>query len=1385
MMDSNNGNTAPIFPCVGYEQDGPKPASTSNNCLFPVYADQETNDAEKADNLHKADSKLDWLENSSFKSEHVAVLHKLSQADRSSSLDKNEIVEISDEESEGKSLKRRNSSDDDSDDYRKRRSKQKHKKHKHKKHKKKEKKNDKTDRDIRRESSKNANAHNDEKLKELPSTSGKVFIEDMHGLIVEHAYRIDRKPDRLNLTYGELYKHHIARYRKFRYGILGYGGALDQLFDYSKKRRARRLEAPRFFADEVARRLKSDENVIDLSADKTRMASEKGGKFHERSDAAEDVAELFLPLETKINEKSSVDEKSSASMNPLGVYDAGTELYIQGKPLKQPHAEEEIEAVTVDTSVIEGLKETRDQFIRRKTTEYNKHLRLNVGDVATWLEFVEFQDELDADNYKTMTTAATKDERNSRRRLSAIRVEKKVAIIDRAIESNPGSVDLRLARLELCDDVWNYEQLSKEWDRLLFHHVNSIEMWRRYLKFTQSRMQTFSLSTMLKTYQKCLSTLIQLYDGKLRSHTLPVNLENHILDILVELCWKLKQAGQSEKAVSIMQAILEFNLRCPASLRNSTAEERAAVFEVFWDSCVPRIGENGAVGWSAWMADKLQQFPAPTTSAVEDDMDEIAEHGGVDLANLWLKVETARENHAWFPWRPNILLGEGQDDCEDPDRVVLFDDIAAFLITFPKTLHLNIVSSFLELLGFSDRNEVTSPSSKCENFLQHFERTLEKPNHIINSGNLDIRLADFPMSEPVFNHEFMKNVFEFALKSSLAPCDQYCLTRMLLRYNVVYLGRCQRDRSGDQKHLKLLRKDTKKLIKSVLSENRNDLDLWTFYAQFEWYIGSVTESTKVFDTAISMNCPTWSESLVEADKKSVCHIYRIYCDCLLGLNRFSLSGRDYLKQPIEFMTKEPLREDLRDRVVYLSACLSGSCDFVNPSVSQRCVGPAILKTRKAYAQTLEKAFENFEDRMTSMYSRTVDDFKQSAEIVLDLSYCYALFQYFTVGVHALRIAFESGFDRLKALKSEKIADDDTNSIFHRTQESLYIRYIRLLQCHMKWTVCSLSVLRTGVRQALEEFPDNPTLLQCLVTIDCSGHLVSGLRRYFDEHARHSRSVFHWFYRIYTELQRLHDTESEATMGTGTVHRIGALFQRATDSNTGRYCLLLWRMYMAFQVKHGQNNEAKGVFYKALQNCPWAKVLYLDAVSYFPDDLQDVVDLIVEKELRLRALPEELEILTEKPVHQTDSENLTSVPENMEASLHPTSVSEDLETVVHPTFVSEDLETVVHQTSVSEDKETVVHLTSMTRPNDQSDVVHPISLTKDQETVVHPTLVSEDQENVVHKTSVSNNQENVVHQTAMSDNQENVVHQTAMSDNQENVVHQTAMPDNQEIVSNVL
>ena len=76
----------------------------------------------------------------------------------------------------------------------------------------------------------------------------------------------------------------------------------------------------------------------------------------------------------------------------------------------------------------------------------------------------------------------------------------------------------------------------------------------------------------------------------------------------------------------------------------------------------------------------------------------------------------------------------------------------------------------------------------------------------------------------------------------------------------------------------------------------------------------------------------------------------------------------------------------------------------------------------------------------------------------------------------------------------------------------------------------------------------------------------------------------------------------------------------------QHCALLWRMYVDLEYSKGTPeafSRAQGVFYRSLQSCPGTKVLYRDAVAILPDTLQQTLDILVEKELHLRAPLEEV------------------------------------------------------------------------------------------------------------------------------------------------------------------
>lgn len=130
--------------------------------------------------------------------------------------------------------------------------------------------------------------------------------------------------------------------------------------------------------------------------------------------------------------------------------------------------------------------------------------------------FVSDQDEL---AFGSGSFSADSDGDSDMRKMSIRAVlEKKLSIVDRAVESNPANVDLKLEKLCLCKELWEPAVLQKEWKKLVFVHPNSAPLWRKYLLFTQSHFSTFSVSKVNGVFGKCLSTLSAVQDGSMVSH---------------------------------------------------------------------------------------------------------------------------------------------------------------------------------------------------------------------------------------------------------------------------------------------------------------------------------------------------------------------------------------------------------------------------------------------------------------------------------------------------------------------------------------------------------------------------------------------------------------------------------------------------------------------------------------------------------------------------------------------------------------------------------------------------------------------------------------------------------------------------------------------------
>ena len=972
--------------------------------------------------------------------------------------------------------------------------------------------------------------------------SNKTFIEET-GLTPEHAYRVDTNRDKNNLIFDSLYFKNVAKYDKHK------------TINLAKRKRSKNDESgpkakkKRYFSHE-------NKALLSKSAEKVKPEVTSICGFD------------FIPIQSNQPfSHLSANTKTNAS-NPLGVYDKNTALWSEGKGPSNESSEPQssikfksMKDENSETSIGPNRAPTREQMIYEKTEEFNAYLKDNEADIEKWLKFIAFQD-------KCVEPVNTSKDKVEGKSLDIYVSEKKLAICERALTYNPKSIDLLLCRLEIVTNIWEYDNVVKEWKRLTFVFPNSMKVWRKYIEFTHHNITNFSVSKTLKVYEKCVQTLSKMQEKTFQSHRPPENLEQELVSILSSYSHFLRAVGQTERAIAVFQALIEFNLFTPTLLTSEMSvqvlncdlysdsiamkltsvlsKDCTTLFEPFWDSGCPRFGEDGAVGWSQVMVNK-NAINAKTNSGEIQSFLDTEENKIVsekcDKSVVWLKFELLRQRFHWLPARDTE-----DEEVDDPERVVCSDDVTSMLIRFrEESAKYQLVKEFLRFLSVSD--------DKCDKRVNYFEPDVNITNFAI----------DLPLFPPYFDQNtIVTNIF----KTNLQLFSGHFKTDLVMNW-IQY----EKSKTNDRMSAKQMRKFFKDLLRD--ESFRNDLNVWSEFATFEYSLAdNRSEGRKVFQMAIQM-------TLNSEDKESLFVFVRKYVELELGITSLQEMSEDFTKQ----LPNDSTTDDL-----CLKALLSVSC------------GQMVSNTTP------------------SLVLKAVNNLNQT-EPSIDRLFSLVVIVYLTKGTsHATQVIEDH-------LCSPKLSSAEEVDIF-----SLYLK---LLLLNIRRNIAqSLRPLRTVLDRALDSHPTEPQFLSLFINIEFMSNVFHRMRRYF---TRTYNSVFtdssstdNWtliLYAIHSELKCLNKVSFEGyDTNSGIVNKVRVLFERAVNCRQLLYCVTLWRLYLRFEINCKNLPKAKSVLYRALQNCPFSKVLFMDGIQYFGQKLQELTDIMTEKELRVRTPLEEIDLL---------------------------------------------------------------------------------------------------------------------------------------------------------------
>ncbi|KAH7128266.1 NRDE-2, necessary for RNA interference-domain-containing protein [Dendryphion nanum] len=464
-------------------------------------------------------------------------------------------------------------------------------------------------------------------------------------------YFVDLKGDPTLLTYGGPSRYDVPSYRR-----VGYGSVLG-LPVHMKIDRDLSSDKAIYLSSERSRRLTRPLTSKLARPDRTRAL-----RIVSNADAiANDKHADFIAFSNSKRRK-----KDSGSESERGDYRSLDTKKDQGEPF-----DSDLESESgIDEADLDSEAKQRNSVLIQKT-------RNHPSDVQAWLELVEHQEVMTGLGPDSSAIASS-----NRRSLAEIKISTYEQALRKVGNNSDSRITLYLGLMTEGRIVWDHAKSTSKWLDLLEKYPRSLELWLGYLDFSQSNISTFSFESCRVMFRRCLHAI--------KSSTNEMPLEN-VLHVVIRLTRLINDAGYQELAMAAWQALIEFHVLVPESVKSMGREERLKAFEEFWDSEVPRLGELNGKGWQAFDVEAMRS-PPPGVAALPDrpnaNLTSFGDH------------ETELMELLSHPGRTSDEAG-----VDDPFHMVLYSDIADFLRILPLDMpSLPLLEAFLcfcRLPGFA------------------------------------------------------------------------------------------------------------------------------------------------------------------------------------------------------------------------------------------------------------------------------------------------------------------------------------------------------------------------------------------------------------------------------------------------------------------------------------------------------------------------------------------------------------------------------------------------------------------------------------------------------------------------------------------------------------
>lgn len=564
------------------------------------------------------------------------------------------------------------------------------------------------------------------------------------------------------------------------------------------------------------------------------------------------------------------------------------------------------------------------------------------------------------------------------------------------------------------------------------------------------------------------------------------------------------------------------------------------------------------------------------------EFEEVVLSSGLPMNEIWLRVEKLRTNFYFLPCPSGFT-------CSDPQRMVFNEDVCHFIYPLNQRENgLKLVFIILRLLRIPlpvyrltmDNDREESEWDAIENILSVFYY-----RSFSNDSEFDAILWDLikelNMGPSYFlshiGHEIYTNtVLEFLSRLSLCftGIERMTLNLIWLRFERLLVIMARKEGKLTDEAKKRTRSKFKKFLKS--EENRNEINYYVEYAALE-------ADMENKDLAKSVLESSYNQGIEELSNRDKYHICAALVDLHLAENHL---------------------EDAINVLVCLGLGVPVTAVDEVVTDAKKLVAIGALKKNLESLTGIESNVEVMEEEQLYLPDYLVNSIK-----------CAVL-------AEALIKSKSQAIKTVTELM--KIFSNNSNRRHVFIREHLFELDIAVKGLNVPKDPTILSWRDFEV--AFQAYPQNLYLIKKLVTF--KGLLWYKLKSLALKSQSSSMVIFLiasvrlWY------SEAVQNGEAESTLTLAHKYRVRSLLHEVVMKDEKlKKNAILWRLYLRilFELENSFD-QCKNALYSALDECPWNKSLYLDGAVFVPHELTQIQDLIIEKQLRIYALPEELEIL---------------------------------------------------------------------------------------------------------------------------------------------------------------